>query len=106
MTIAVDYLWVNKGCLLAPGETERLPLKNHKIKEKGRDKAKGTVIFSPGSFWGRRGDLIWPSRRLKQGQKTLLTRSTLSLGIQTKVRRCRMIFQNHQEYPKCQGVHA
>lgn len=26
MTIAVNYSWVNKGCLFAPGETERCPV--------------------------------------------------------------------------------
>lgn len=49
MTAAVNYLWVNKGSLFAPGEAERLPLKNHKIKEKGRAKAKGTVILPLGA---------------------------------------------------------
>lgn len=60
MTIAVNYLWVNKGCLFVPGEPERRPVKEPQDQREREGAGKQRSHSSPGSFWEGGGKLIWP----------------------------------------------
>lgn len=64
MTIAVNYLWVNKGCLFAPGETERHSVKepqDHREREEGERRKAFLLLGAP----GKEKKPVWPSRRPK-----------------------------------------
>lgn len=49
MTTAVNYLWVNKGCLFAPGETERFPVKEPQDQREREGESERKGHSSPGA---------------------------------------------------------
>lgn len=78
--MAVNYLWVNKGCLFAPGGTERRSLKEPQDQSDREGAGERRSHSSPGSFWEGGGEVIWPFREapskaegpMEQEQKVLV----------------------------------